>query len=133
MKISSTFHVSALLMAVLTFSMPFITLAQQNLQAEAIIAAERDAQNDVNKSLWFLVGCYGCVFGLIIAAGIKPAFPATRLLGKSPEYVAFYTDAYKEEAKRLQTNSALAGCFINVLATIILLKGLEAAFSGPYI
>ena len=120
MKISSTFHVSALLMAVLTFSMPFITLAQQNLQVEAIIAAERDAQNDVNTSLWFLGGCLGGVIGLIIAHGVEPAPPATRLLGKSPEYVAFYTDAYKAKAKKLQTNSALGGCVVSALAYTVL-------------
>ena len=130
MKISSTFHVSALLMAVLTFSMPFITLAQQNLQVEAIIAAERDAQNDVNTSLWFLGGCLGGVIGLIIAHGVEPAPPATRLLGKSPEYVAFYTDAYKAKAKKLQTNSALGGCVVSALASVLYIVVLAEAYDN---
>lgn len=103
-------------MVVLTFSTPFATFAQQNsLQMEAIAAAERDAQNDVNRGLWFLGGCFGGVIGVIIAYSVAPAPPATRLLGKLPEYVAFYTQAYTNKAKKLQTNSALGGCCVSTL------------------
>ena len=35
--------------------------------------------------------------------------PASRLLGKSPEYVTFYTDAYKAKAKNIQGRAALIG------------------------
>ena len=109
-KLKNSFQILALLMAGLIFSMPFVTFAQQNsLQAEAIAAAERDARNDVNKGLWFLGGCCGNVIGVIIAYADEPAPLATRLLGKSPEYVAFYTDAYREKAKSLQVNSAWTG------------------------
>ena len=117
-------------MAVLTFSMPFVTFAQQNLQMEAIVAAERDAQNDVNKGLWFLGGCFGGVIGVIIAYGVEPSLPATRLLGKSPEYVAFYTQAYAEKAKKLQTNSALGGCCISTLYVAIYGVAMFAAHSS---
>ncbi|MCY4553371.1 MAG: hypothetical protein OXC79_06840, partial [Candidatus Poribacteria bacterium] len=61
MKISSTFDISVLFMAVLMFSIPLVTLAQQNSgQADAIAAeadAEADANKDVNKPLWFGTGC----------------------------------------------------------------------------
>ena len=115
-ELKSPAQILALLMVVLTFSMPFVTFAQQNpLQMEAIAAAERDAQNDVNKGLWFLGGCFGGVIGVIVAYSVKPSPPATRLLGKSPEYVAFYTHAYTEKAKKLQTNSALGGCCVSTL------------------
>ena len=60
-------------------------------------------------------GCFGGVIGVILAYGVKPSPPATRLLGKSPEYVAFYTQAYAEKAKKLQTNSALGGCCVSTL------------------
>ncbi len=112
-KLKNSFQILALLMAGLTFSMPFVTFAQQNsLQAEAIVAAERDAQADVNKGLWFLGGCFGNVVGVIIAYAVEPTPPATKLLGKSPEYVAFYTYAYREKAKSLQANSAWTGCTV---------------------
>lgn len=112
-KLRNPIKILALLMAMLIFSMPLVTFAQQNsLQAEAIVAAERDVQADVNKGLWFLGGCFGNVIGVIIAYAVEPAPPATKLLGKSPEYVAFYTDAYREKAKSLQANSAWTGCAV---------------------
>lgn len=56
-KLHSLFGIYALLMAILMVSMPSVRLAEKTLQAEAINDAERDAQNDVNTSLWFLGGC----------------------------------------------------------------------------
>ena len=127
-KLKSPFKILALLMAVLTFSMPFVTFAQQNsLQIEAIVAAERDAQGDTSASLWFLGGCFGGLIGVIIAYGVEPSPPATRLLGKSPEYVAFYTDAYQEKAKKLRANSAWAGCIVNGLVTVVYVMAAIAA------
>ena len=119
-KLKIPFQILALLMAALMFHMPFVTLAQQNsVRAEAIAAAERDAQNYTNKGLWFLGGgC--CGFGVIsIARRHEPSLPAGQLLGKSPEYVAFYAAAYREKAKELQTNSAIAGCVIGALTGAI--------------
>ena len=134
-KLKNSFQILAFLMAVLTFSMPFVTFAQQNsLQAEAIAAAERDAQNDINKGLWFLGGCFGGVIGVIIAYGIEPSPPATRLLGKSPEYVDFYTQAYVEKANKLQTNSALGGCCVTTLYMAIFYGYImEGASSTDYL
>ena len=119
-ELKNPLRILALLMVVLTFSMPFVTFAQQNsLQMDAIAAAERDAQNDVNRGLWFLGGCFGGVIGVIVAYSVEPSPPATRLLGKSPEYVAFYTQAYAKKAKKLQTNSALGGCCVSTLYVAI--------------
>ena len=126
-KLKSPFKILVLLMAGLTFSTPFATFAQQNLQMEAIVAAERDAQNNINKGLWFLGGCFGGVTGVIIAYAVEPSPPATRLLGKSPEYVAFYTDAYREQARSLKANSALGGCVVHGLVTAVLIIASAAA------
>jgi len=132
-KLKNPFQILALLMAVLTFSMPFVTFAQQNsLQMEAIVAAERDAQGDTSTGLWFLAGCLGGLIGVIIAYGVEPSPPATRLLGKSPEYVAFYTDAYQEKAKKLQSNSAWGGCIVNGLATAAYIMLVLAAAESIY-
>ena len=81
MKSRSMFHILAVLTIVLTFSMPFATPAQQkfvqtevsevaaaqdanavNLDPKA--AAEQDASNDINESLWFSVG-----LGILYVAG----------------------------------------------------------------
>ena len=120
-------QILSLVMAILIFSMPFVALAQQNLRAEAMIAAERDARNDVNTGLWFLGGCLGGVIGLVVAYAVEPSPPATRLLGKSPEYVAFYTDAYTETAKNRQVNSAVGGCVVNAIATAVYVVAVLAA------
>ena len=65
MRIDSVFHMFFAFMVVLTFSIPFVTLAQQNsvkMESTTSVAqdlraikaeAERDANNDVNKFLWF--------------------------------------------------------------------------------
>jgi len=105
----------ALLMAVLMFTMPFVTFAQQNsVQAEAVAAAERDARNNTNIPLWFLGG-FCCGVGVLIALDYEPALPAGQLLGKSPEYVAFYAVAYQAKAKSLRGSSASLGCAVGCI------------------
>ena len=133
-KLKIPFQILALLMAALMFHMPFVTLAQQNsVQAEAVAAAERDAQNYTNTGRWFLVGC--CT-GASIARRHEPSLPAGQFLGKSPEYVAFYAAAYREKAKELQTNIALAGCVIGALAGAIFIGVMivraDSSSSGDY-
>jgi hypothetical protein len=118
-KLKIPFQILTFSMAALTFSMPLFTIAQQNLHGDAMIAAERDAQNDTNSELWFLAGCLGGVVGLIVAYAVEPSPPAQRLLGKSPEYVAFYTDAYSQRAQKRQVNIALTGCVTNCLVTTV--------------
>ena len=120
MRIRSTFHVSVLFMAMLVFSMPLVSLAQQtSVQAEAVAAAEADAEADTNKSFWFIIGCFGNLLGLVYANYDVPSAPASRLLGKSPEYVAFYSDAYVLKAKKLQTDYAVRGCITQSLIGIL--------------
>ena len=118
MKIRSTFHVLVFLMAVLTFSLPFVTFAQQAaVQAEqrkAIADAERDAEARVNKGLWFGVGCLTTVLGTVLAYSLPPTPPAEQLIGKSPEYVDFYTQTYQAKSKSIQGRSALTGAGITL-------------------
>lgn len=138
-KLKRLFKILALLIAILMVSTPFAIFAQQNsLQAEAIAAAERDAQNNVNESRWFLSGCFGgppgC-YGFGSPAGTDsavPPLPAARLLGKSPEYIAFYAKAYSKKAKELQTRSATAGCIsgVGVIALLILIGVIGAQESS---
>ena len=125
MKINSTFHILVFLIAVLTFSTPFVTIAQQNfVQAEAATAAEADANKDVSKLLCFSAGCvlsalfflpspYGYFLpptGIIGAYSYRPAPPPSRLIGKSPEYIAAYTSAYQLKRGNIQAQWTSAGC-----------------------
>ena len=119
-------------MAVLTFGMPFVALAQENssqtdsedethqisVDVLAQTAAERDAEADTQQVLWiggnFVLGLVGgCVLGSVGLFGAylyEPQVPASRLMGKSPEYIMFYTDAYKARARDLHLRSAFIGC-----------------------
>ena len=119
MRISSIFHVLVFFMAVLMFSMPFVTHAQEDMwKLEATTAAERDAETDTKQVLWiggtFILGLVGgCVLGSV---GLLGAFlyelspPTSRLMGKPPEYVLLYADAYKRKARDIQVRSSVLGC-----------------------
>ena len=105
-------------MAVLIFSMSFVARAQRNsVQAEVRLAAEQDANKDVNKPFWFGAGCFlsgisfffPTPFGYIVSPSgaigtdfYRPAPPPTRLIGKSPEYITAYTLTYQLKRGSIQ-------------------------------
>ncbi|RLF38766.1 MAG: hypothetical protein DRN12_07930 [Thermoplasmata archaeon] len=89
---------------------PILALAQQRAEIEeAKAAAEADAKANTNTALWFAAGCLGGYVGLHIAYIYQPSPFASRLLGKSPEYVAVYTDAYRNAVKEIQVKWAWTG------------------------
>ena len=144
MNINSTFQASVFLMAVLVFSIPFVTLAQQNAEvsdaksiaarktksenqlliATAKVVAERDAKVDFGnnqKILWFSTG-FGCSVLGVAAAYLWEAQPLpTRLLGKSPEYVEIYGYTYQSELQKKRVMFAGSGCVVSLvlLASVI--------------
>ncbi len=112
------FQLLAVLMVVLSVSLPMWCFAQQDSVAlEAKADAEYDAEDDVNAALWLsaggVLGVAGtCLLGTVAVAGAylyQPVPPVDRLLGKSAEYVNFYTDAYKARMRRLQLVAATKG------------------------
>ena len=125
MKIGNIFHTLVFVMVVLVFSMSVAALAQQNSELlEAVIAAEQDAKADVDQSSWWFRGC------ILIGVGAyeAPQPPAARLVGKSPEYVEAYTQAYKQKVENLRLSAAVPGCLTTVFSAgilIILLSALD--------
>ena len=118
MKRGLLFYILAVLMCALSLNMPLQCLAQQNSVAlEAKTDAEYDAEDDVNTALWLVAGgilgtAGSCLLGSVAMGGAyiyQPVPPAERLLGKSAEYVNFYTDAYRARIRRLQSVAALKG------------------------
>lgn len=115
-------------LAVLTFSASFSSLAQQNDHIEARIAAERDAEADTDRFLWAggtfaLSAVGGCLLGsvgLVAASLHSPATPSHRLIGKSPEYIMFYTETYKEKVEDLQVTSSFLGCLGGTVVAVII-------------
>ncbi len=106
----STFSkVFAVFLVALMVLNPLMLIAQDE-STNACMQAEQDATMDTNGTLWFAAGCLGGVIGLLAAYAIQPNPPASKLVGKSPSYVATYTDCYRAKAKNIQTHKALTGC-----------------------
>ena len=123
----------ALSMIVLTFSAPLVAIAQyQSDASQAMAAAERDAQADVNKPLWFCVGCFGLI-GLVASYVYTSSPPASRFVGKSAEYIQTYTSTYETKSRSIQTTQAITGCVTGCVVSIginLLLWG--ASVGGVY-
>ena len=109
-------------------SVPIVTLAQRDFHLEARVAAERDAETDTSQLLWIggnfcLAAVGGCLLGSVGLLGAiiyDPPVPSHRLLGKSPEYVMFYTQAYKEKVENLQLRSSFLGCLGGTVVAVII-------------
>lgn len=97
-------------LVVLMIAAPQVALSSDIDQGR--LDGARDAKTDVSGTIWFMAGCCLSATGVLIAYIYAPNPPATRLLGKSPEYVAAYTDAYRAAAKGTQTSSAWNGCIV---------------------
>jgi len=108
----------ALVLAVLMLTTPLLA-QQEDITAKACADAKKDAEAETSSALWFIAGCLGGWLGLLIAHVYSPSPPAARLVGKSPEYVAAYTDCYKKRAKEIQTKNAWTGCGIYAAAVVV--------------
>jgi len=82
---------------------------------EVCAKAEMDAEMDINATMWFFGGFLLGLTGVGAAYVIEPSPPALRLIGQPPDYVAIYTDCYKQKGKSIQTSAALRGCIAGAL------------------
>ena len=122
----------SLVMALLTFSMPCVLSAQQSVALDAKLEAKRDADADVNRLHWRLIGLCGgllggCLLGSVMVASAYtqvPTPPAERFIGKSPEYVLTYTDTYESRTRKLQTENAVGGCLAGSVASAFIVMSL---------
>ena len=113
-------------LAYLMLMVPII--AQQ--QSDACRQASIDAENRIDGNLWFGAGCLFGLLGLGAAYVIEPSPSATKLLGKNANYVAVYTDCYKEAGKNIQTSKAMKGCLIGTGVSVVLYVVLIATASS---
>ena len=67
----------------------------------------------------------------------EPNLPPNRFIGKSPEYIEFYTDAYRKQAKSLRTGSAMKGCIVGCIGVslggLVLFVQVLSESSFPYV
>lgn len=90
-------------------------------EAQAIADAKKDAKAHFNQTLWFTTGCFLPIIGPLMSQREIKSIPAARTLGKSPQYVAFYIDAYEIYMKKQRYNWALSGCIVGGLVDACLL------------
>ena len=79
---------------------------------QATSDGEKDAVAHLNRTFWFSTGCFLPVIGPLLSQRYQPFTPTARVLGKSPEYVAFYYDAYKVKTRKIQFTWAFSGCLV---------------------
>ena len=86
-----------------------ITVFSQG-QQNGFIEGEKDATADVTGGMWIAVGCLTGGISYIYPSLFNPAVPQGKLVGKSPEFVAGYTDGYNSKRKSImQKNSCYGG------------------------
>ncbi len=93
----------------------------------AIADGERDAVADTNGALWFIVGCAVGVLGVVLGYVVEPSPPPARLLGRSADYVATYTQSYHHAAKQQQGKRAMSGCLVGTLVTVAIYAAVLAS------
>ena len=81
----------------------------QPTTSQAYLTAEQEAESDAKKVRWFFIGFCGNILGILIASVYEPTPPASRLLGKSPEHAALYTDSYKAKSRSVQMRQSVIG------------------------
>jgi len=99
-------------------------------QQDAANQARADARAKVNGGTWLIIGIFLGVIGYAIALLSPPRTPASALIGKSPDYVAVYSETFEEEGKKIQMRKALTGCLIGTGIQVALSVVLIAAASS---
>ena len=124
----------AIALAVTVLVYPTTVLAQESAgsASEGVVAGQMDGKSNTSGFLWFGAGCLFNWLGVAAAYLILPNPPATRLLGKSSEYVAAYTDAYREAAKGEQTKNAWTGCAVSGLGYLVYAVVVALAAASSY-
>ena len=93
-----------------------VTVIEQQARLDADIDVIRDA-----RSLeWGLGGALCGFFALGASVAYAPTVPTANLMGKSPEYIIAYTDAYRSAMKRKNIMAAGVGCLVNVSVSAVL-------------
>lgn len=114
----------------IAYLMLMAPIAAQQSQLDACTQATMDAKNDTPGALWFGAGCLLNFWGLGAAYIIEPSPSAMKLMGKDAEYVAIYTDCYKDAGKSIQTSKALTGCLVSAGVWVVYYVVLIAAITS---
>ncbi len=113
--------ITALLLSLLMLAIPCLLNAQSS--TEIIKQARIDASKDISGCAWIALGFFFNLFAVGAAYILGSNPPASRLMGKSPEYVQVYILAYRRQARSRRVTNSLIGCaaVIAVEAVVILI------------
>jgi hypothetical protein len=105
---------------VLILSVPLQLLAYDESEMDmGKMKGARDAMEDVNKVCWLGAGATIIGFGVAMIWRSSEPDPA-EFVGKSPEYVKAYTEAYNSRVKKEQIIYSSLGCAGTVLTVTML-------------
>ena len=102
---------------------------QEPSYLEVKTQAEADAKQDTSGIGYGFGGFFCGIFGWLFAMLISPDVPTARLIGKSPSYVAIYTESYKSKAKSIRTSAACIGWGIGAAVSLAILAA-TGGFEG---
>ena len=115
------------ILLLLAFATPFHVFAQQQgsiitqEQRKAIQDAKDDAQSCFNwhskgnALLWMALGCALPGISILGAYASNPTIPVDKLIGKSPEYISFYSDTYRHQIQGQSVGVAFAGSVVSIV------------------
>ena len=111
------FKYISILMLLSLFLCSTVSAIEQNvtvIQQQAHLDAENDVIRDAKSLQWGLGGFLCGFFTLGASVAYAPTVPTANLMGKSPDYIISYTDAYRSGMKRKNITAAGIGCLMNV-------------------
>ena len=89
-------------------------MQRHQIPIDALVTAEQEAEYDAKKATWFFIGFCGNILGILIASVYEPIPPASRLLEKTPESAARYTDAYIAKSRSVQLHQSAIGLAVTI-------------------
>ena len=99
--------------------MPAIATEVSDAQ-QAIVDARRDAGADANTTSAFLWGTFCGLIGVAIVHAEQPTVPVHKNMGKTPEYISFYSDEYKRVVKSNRNKNSWYGCLLGGCLVLVL-------------
>lgn len=80
----------------------------------AELQGKEDAKADAELLQHCAIGCLLPFISMVSEEILPPRPPAHRLLGKSPMYVQYYTEAYQQHIRYLRRNALLVGSLVGI-------------------
>ena len=108
-----------ILMLFTTLLYPIAAQEQMNEAQRAEEDARREVSQDISTISWGIGGFFCSVFAVGYAYITKPPVPAARFVGKSADYITFYTETYQKEGRKQRGQAAMIGCLANSIFSTI--------------